>query len=84
MTQGQVEELKGSLQVMKSNTSTVQSGIIKLDECVDTEGKYVLVALGWKPRLSAAAADVNSTVLGDVKRGSKPNRLKSHPRSGVK
>ena len=43
------------LQVMKSNTSTVQSGIIKLDECVDTEGKYVLVALGWKPRLSAAA-----------------------------
>ena len=72
MTQGQVEELKGSLQVMKSNTSTVQSGIIKLDECVDTEGKYVLVALGWKPRLSAAAADVNSTVLGDVKRGSKP------------
>ena len=39
---------------------------------MDTEGKYVLVALGWKPRLSAAAADVNSTVLGDVKRGSKP------------
>lgn len=72
MTQGQVEELKGSLQLMKSNTSTVQSGIIKLDECVDTEGKYMLVALGWKPRLSAAAADVNSTVLGEITRGIKP------------
>ena len=30
-------------------------GLVKLDECVDTEDLYILVELGWKPELSKAA-----------------------------
>ena len=33
-----------------------QSGLVKLDECVDTDGKYLLVEFGWKPAFSDAAA----------------------------
>ena len=33
----------------------MQSGLVKLDECVDTDGKYVLVEFGWKPSLSVVA-----------------------------
>ena len=33
----------------------MQSGLVKLDECVDTDGKYLPVEFGWKPSLSVAA-----------------------------
>ena len=54
---------------MRSNTSAVLSGLVKLDECVDTEQKFILVELGWKPSLSAAAADTKSTINSEVARG---------------
>jgi len=56
MTSGQVEELKTALDYMANSSSSVQSGLVKLDECVDTEGNYLLVELGWKPAFSDAAA----------------------------
>ena len=56
MTEGQTEELKTALDYMANSSSSVQSGLVKLDECVDTEGKYLLVELGWKPAFSDAAA----------------------------
>ena len=55
MTEGQAEELKKALDYMSNSSSSVQSGLVKLDECVDTDGKYLLVEFGWKPSLSVAA-----------------------------
>jgi len=61
-TAGLATELSSTLERMRSSSSAVLSGIVKLDECVNTEEKYVLVALGWKPSLSKAAADSKVTM----------------------
>jgi len=68
-TSGNVRELASTLNVMRQNTQATLSGIVKLDECVSTEGKYVLVQLGWKPATSAAAADAKQTMNADIARG---------------
>ena len=59
-TSGSVEEIKTSLNTARSSTSGAQSGVVKLDECVDTEGNFVLVRMGWKPEMSEAAADARA------------------------
>jgi hypothetical protein len=59
---GSALELSSTLNVMRQNTQATLSGIAKLDECVDTEGKYLLVQLGWKPALSAGAADAKQAM----------------------
>ncbi len=59
-TEGIAAEMKASLQTMKSSTSSVLSGLVKLDECVDTDEKYVLVSLGWKPSLASVAAEASA------------------------
>ena len=56
-TSGIAKELKSNFQSMSQNANAVLSGIVKLDECVDVDGKYLLVQLGWKPSLSVSAAD---------------------------
>jgi hypothetical protein len=66
---GTAKELASTLNVMRQNTSATLSGIVKLDECVSQEGKYVLVQLGWKPSTSAAAADAKQTMNADIARG---------------
>jgi hypothetical protein len=66
---GTAKELASTLNVMRQNTSATLSGIVKLDECVSQEGKYVLVQLGWKPSTSAAAADAKLTMNADIARG---------------
>lgn len=68
-TAGIAKELASTLNVMRQNTSATLSGIVKLDECVSQEGKYVLVQLGWKPSTSAAAADAKHTMNVDIARG---------------
>jgi hypothetical protein len=68
-TAGIALELKTTLNVMRQNTQATLSGIVKLDECVSQEGKYVLVQLGWKPSTSAAAADAKQTMNNDIARG---------------
>ena len=55
-TSGKVKELEAQIDIMRSSTNAVLSGIVKLDECVDKTEKFVLVTLGWKPNLSRAAA----------------------------
>jgi len=54
---------------MRSNTSAVLSGLVKLDECVDTKQKFLIVQLGWKASLSEAAADTKQKINSEVKRG---------------
>lgn len=71
-TQGKVVELETQLNVMRQSTSAVLSGLIKLDECVDKEGKFLIVQLGWKPSLSKAAADTKQTIKKEVSRGNAP------------
>lgn len=66
---GSAEELSSTLDMMRQNSQETLSGIVKLDECVSTEGKYVLVQLGWKPSTSAAAADAKQTMNADIARG---------------
>ena len=60
-TSGKVKELATQIDVMRSSSDAVLSGIVKLDECVDTTEKYVLVTLGWKPDLSKAAAKAKAS-----------------------
>ena len=64
-TTGSALELSSTLNVMRQNSEATLSGIAKLDECVDTEGKYLLVQLGWKPALSAGAADAKQAMNND-------------------
>jgi len=65
-TTGTVEELTQIGETMSSATASVLSGLVKLDECVDTEENYVLVELGWKPSLSQTARAVRSNLSGTV------------------
>ena len=64
-TAGLAEEISSSLESMQSNTSATLSGLVKLDECVDTEGKYVMVAMGWKPEYSEAASQAAAQAAGE-------------------
>ena len=41
---------------------SVLSGIVVLGECVDKTEKIAIVLAGWKPELSAAAADAKQTI----------------------
>ena len=70
-TQGKVRELETQINIMRSNTSAVLSGLVKLDECVDTKQKFLMVELGWKPSLSKAAADTKQKIDSEVRRGDK-------------
>lgn len=65
-TTGTVEELTQIGETMSSSTASVLSGLVKLDECVDTNKNYVLVELGWKPSLSQVAREVKSELSGTV------------------
>ena len=64
-----VEEIDRSLEIIRTNTSAVLSGLIKLDECVDKKEKVVMVAIGWKPSLTEFAADTKQKITKEVKRG---------------
>ena len=66
-TTGLSTEITQIGEFMASSTSSVLSGLVKLDECVDVEQKYVLVELGWKPELSAAAESVVKDISGNSK-----------------
>lgn len=48
-TEGRALELTSVVETMQNDTDAVLQGIVKLDECVDTEQNYLLVTLGWKP-----------------------------------
>lgn len=69
MSSGTATEISQSIDVMRTNTKAVLSGIIKLDECLDTQQRFVLVEMGWKPSLSEAAADTKSKINSEVARG---------------
>lgn len=71
-TSGNVEEITSMVETMASDTNAVLSGIIVLGECVDTEQKIAMVMAGWKPELSAAAADAKQTIRKEVSRGNAP------------
>ncbi len=68
-TTGSVTELETQINVMRSNTAGVLSGLVKLDECVDTVQKFIIVQLGWKPSFSEAAADTRQKINSEVERG---------------
>jgi len=70
-TSGVAEEINRQAEHISSSTSSVLSGIIKLDECVAPNEKFILVRMGWKPSLSKMAADSKSTILSETARGDK-------------
>lgn len=67
-TAGVATEISQTLDVIRTDTNAVLSGIVKLDECVDTTEKYVLVELGWKPSLSRAAGTAKATMNREIAR----------------
>jgi hypothetical protein len=64
MTSGTAEEITQVGEAMSSATANVLNGLVKLDECVDTVEKYMLVELGWKPALSDAARQAADNIEG--------------------
>ena len=68
-TSGTVEEMSSMVETMGSATESVLSGIVVLGECVDKTEKIAIVLAGWKPELSAAAADAKQTIKKEVARG---------------
>ena len=68
-TEGIAEEITQSADTITNGTESVLSGIIKLDECMDREGKEIFVRVGWKPSLSKAAADTRATIDNEIERG---------------
>ena len=56
-TTGAVEEISSMTEMMASSAESVISGIVVLGECVDKDEKVAMVLAGWKPELSAVAAD---------------------------
>ena len=69
MTSGTAEEITKYADLIGSQTESVLSGIIKLDECMDPEQKVIMVRMGWKASLSEAAADTRATIDNSVARG---------------
>ncbi|MDE0784446.1 MAG: hypothetical protein OSB34_14855 [Planktomarina sp.] len=61
-TLGLVTELTTIVDNMSSNTEATIRGLVKLDECVDKQEKYVLVEMGWKPSLAQAAGDAGAQI----------------------
>ena len=47
---GQALELTSIVETMQRDTELVINGVVKLDECVNVDQKYLLVTLGWKPK----------------------------------
>ncbi len=82
-TDGYANELSSTLNQMKSSSNSVLSGIVKLDECVNSDGKYVLVAMGWKPATSKAAADAKIT-MNNTKGNNLNQTVKPHDDSNQK
>ena len=81
-TSGVAEEIGSMVETMASNTSAVLSGIVNLGECVDKSQKLVVVVAGWKPELSAAAADAKQTIKKEVARGDAPVSSSGNNSSG--
>ena len=81
-TSGTVEEMSSMVETMGSATESVLSGIVVLGECVDKTEKIAIVLAGWKPELSAAAADAKQTIKKEVARGDAPVSSSGNNSSG--
>jgi hypothetical protein len=84
---GSVTELESTLTVMQNDTASVMTGVVKLDECVDVEGKYLLVRMGWKPAFSRAAgeaAGVMADSADSTKSASSAKRTQIEPADGYR
>ena len=81
-TSGTVEEMSSMVETMGSATESVLSGIVVLGECVDKTQKIAIVLAGWKPELSAAAADAKQTIKKEVARGDAPVSSSGNNSSG--
>ncbi|TXL17120.1 hypothetical protein BMR06_15180 [Methylococcaceae bacterium HT5] len=73
-TEGYAEEITKYADFIGAETESVLSGIIKLDECMDPDGKTIMVRMGWKDSLSEAAADTRATIDNSVARGESGQR----------
>ena len=81
-TSGTVEEMSSMVETMGSATESVLSGIVVLGECVDKTEKIAIVLSGWKPELSAAAADAKQKIKKEVARGDAPVSSSGNNSSG--
>ena len=81
-TSGTVEEMSSMVENMGSATESVLSGLVVLGECVDKTEKIAIVLAGWKPELSAAAADAKQTIKKEVARGDAPVSSSGNNSSG--
>jgi hypothetical protein len=64
--------LEAQINVIRNNTKAALSGIIALDECLNTEDKIIHVEMGWSEKLATAAGDAAATIKKEVERGEAP------------
>lgn len=50
------QEITTQLQIMRSDTNSVIDGLVKFDECVDTVQNFILVGMGWSPRITSSVS----------------------------
>lgn len=77
-TEAQALELKRTADYIASNSSAVLRGVVKLDECVDTDEKFILVRMGWKPSFAAQAEQAQQTAARPSATN-EPNRSATTP-----
>lgn len=70
-------EISMTLESMQTNTGATISGIVKLDECVDTEQQFIVVEMGWKPDFSNTTKIIEGK--SDLSVGNGPVRSDINP-----
>ena len=78
-TEGYAEEISKYSDQISSDTSSVLSGIIKLDECVDKTDKTIYVRMGWKPSLSQVAASAAQMIKSPPPAKTNSQNINSSP-----
>ena len=78
-TEGYAEEISKYSDQISSDTSSVLSGIIKLDECVDKTDKTIYVRMGWKSSLSQVAASAAQMIKSPPPAKTNSQNINSSP-----
>jgi len=79
ITEAQAVELRRAAEYISSNSSAVLRGVVKLDECVDTNEKLILVRMGWKPSFAKTAEQASK-----ANQSKKPNDVSDSNKPGIK
>lgn len=82
-TDASVAELKRASDYISSNSKAVLRGVVKLDECVDADKKYILVRMGWKPNFAEQAKNYGGKPAPKILMGNDQSRQHADVTEGL-